>query len=207
MKYIIMLTIVICLAGMDFLTGIIKAYLNHDLSSAKMRKGGLNKITELVVMATACGLEIGIDLLGRYYHTAELAGVAGTVAAGAVFTYIVIMELISIVRADELTAVMQGFIRENAEHEQDQDLYNQKYAEYEEQMNTVDAELQRMRQKKADQIARKELLEGMIREIEENDLTVTEFDEKLWRLMVESVEVDENGKLVFTLRNGMEIEV
>ena len=96
------------------------------------------------------------------------------------------------IRADELTAVMQGFIRENAEHEQDQDLYNQKYAEYEEQMNTVDAELQRMRQKKADQIARKELLEGMIREIEENDLTVTEFDEKLWRLMVESVEVDEN---------------
>lgn len=112
-----------------------------------------------------------------------------------------------LVRADELTAVMQGFIRENAEHEQDQDLYNHKYAEYEEQMNTVDAELQRLRQKKADQIARKELLEGMIREIVDNDLTVTEFDEKLWRFMVESVEVDENGKLVFTLRNGMEIEV
>ena len=112
-----------------------------------------------------------------------------------------------LVRADELTAVMQGFIRENAEHEQDQDLYNQKYAEYEKQMNTVEEEIQRLRQKKADQIARKELLEGMIREIEENDLTVTEFDEKLWRLMVESVEVCENSKLMFTLRNGMEIEV
>ena len=96
MKYIIMITIVIGLAGTDFLTGIIKAYIKRDLSSAKMRKGGLNKITELVVMVTACGLEIGIDLLGRYYHTAELAEVAGTVAAGAVFTYIVIMELISI---------------------------------------------------------------------------------------------------------------
>lgn len=112
-----------------------------------------------------------------------------------------------LVRADELTAVMQAFIRENAEHEQDQDLYNQKYAEYEKQMNTVEEEIQRLRKKKADQIARKELLEGMIREIEDNDLTVTEFDEKLWRLMVESVEVCENGKLVFTLRNGMEIEV
>lgn len=112
-----------------------------------------------------------------------------------------------LVRADELTAVMQGFIRENAEHEQDQDLYNKKYAEYEEQMNAVEADLQRLRQKKANQIARKELLEGMIREIEDNDLTVTEFDEKLWRLMVESVEVDETGKLLFTLRNGMEIEV
>lgn len=96
MKYIIMMTIVISLAGMDFLTGIIKAYLNHDLSSAKMRKGGLNKITELVVMGTACGLEIGMELLGRYYHTAEVAGIAGTFAAGAVFAYIVVMELISI---------------------------------------------------------------------------------------------------------------
>lgn len=74
-------------------------------------------------------------------------------------------------------------------------------------MNAVEADLQHLRQKKADQIARKELQDGMIREIEENDLTVTEFDEKLWRLMVESVEVDETGKLVFTLRNGMEIEV
>ena len=91
-----MLIIVLGLAIADFATGIIKAYVHHDLSSQKMRKGGLNKLTELVVMATACGLEIGIGLLGRYYQTAELAGVAGTVASGAVFTYIVIMELISI---------------------------------------------------------------------------------------------------------------
>ncbi len=96
MNYIIMLIIVLGLAIADFATGIIKAYVHHDLSSQKMRKGGLNKLTEMVVMATACGLEIGIGLLGRYYQTAELAGVAGTVASGAVFTYIVIMELISI---------------------------------------------------------------------------------------------------------------
>ena len=64
-----------------------------------------------------------------------------------------------------------------------------------------------MREKKAEQISRKELLDGMIREIEENDLTVTEFDEKLWRLMVESVVVDENVKMTFKFRNEMEIEV
>ena len=96
MKYIIMLIIVLGLAIVDFVTGVIKAYVNHDLSSQKMRKGGLNKITEMVIMSTACGLEIGIHMLGRYYHSAELASVAGTVAAGAVFTYIVLMELISI---------------------------------------------------------------------------------------------------------------
>lgn len=96
MKYIIMLTIVIGLAVVDFATGIIKAYVMHDISSQKMRTGGLNKITEIVVMATACGLEIGIGMLGKYYQSAELASIAGTVAAGAVFTYIVLMELISI---------------------------------------------------------------------------------------------------------------
>lgn len=96
MKYIIMLSIVIGLAISDFLTGIIKAYVKRDLSSTKMRKGGLNKICEIVVMATACGLEIGIQSLGRYYQTAQLADIAGTVAAGAVFTYIVLMEIISI---------------------------------------------------------------------------------------------------------------
>lgn len=96
MKYIIMLTIIIGLAAADFLTGIIKAYIAHDLSSAKMRTGGLNKLCEIIVMTVACGLEIGIELLGHYYQAADLAAVSGTVAAGLVFGYIVIMELISI---------------------------------------------------------------------------------------------------------------
>lgn len=96
MKYIIMLTIIVGLAAADFLTGIIKAYIAHDLSSAKMRTGGLNKLCEIIVMTVACGLEIGIELLGHYYQAAELAAISGTVAAGLVFGYIVIMELISI---------------------------------------------------------------------------------------------------------------
>lgn len=105
MKYIIMLTIVIGLALADVLTGIIKAYVNNDISSSKMRKGGLNKIGEIIVMATACGLEIGIKLLGQYYDTTDtenglvatkLAEISGTVAAIAIFTCIVFMELISL---------------------------------------------------------------------------------------------------------------
>lgn len=79
--------------------------------------------------------------------------------------------------------------------------------EYEEKTNTALVELNRLREKKSEQLSRKELLVGMIREIEENDLTVTEFDEKLWRLMVESVVVDENRKMTFKFRNEMEIEV
>ena len=61
--------------------------------------------------------------------------------------------------------------------------------------------------KKAERLSRKELLLGMISELEKTDMMIHEFDEKLWRLMVEKATVGTDGKLTFTLRNGMEIEV
>ena len=96
MQYIIMLTIVLGMAVTDFLTGIIKGYVKNDLSSQKMRKGGLNKIAEILVMACSCGLEIGIKKLGNYYDSENLAKITGAITAILVFGYIVIMEIISI---------------------------------------------------------------------------------------------------------------
>ncbi len=96
MQYIIMLLIVIGLALADYITGLIKAYCTNTLCSAKMRKGGLNKLGEIIVMLTACGLDIGIHALGRYYQAAQLSDIAGAVTAALVFAYITIMEVISI---------------------------------------------------------------------------------------------------------------
>ena len=96
MKYIIMLLIVIGLALADFITGWIKAYVNDDVRSAKMRKGGLNKLAEIVVMGVAIGSEAGFSQLGRYYGQQSLADIAGTLTAFSVFGYIFIMEVVSI---------------------------------------------------------------------------------------------------------------
>lgn len=96
MQYIIMITIVLGLAASDFVTGLIKAYISGNLNSTKMRKGGLNKITELIVMTVSCGLEIGIRYLGNYYESQVLADITGAVTAIIVFGYIAIMEVISI---------------------------------------------------------------------------------------------------------------
>lgn len=96
LKYVIMFAIVLGLAISDFVTGFIKAYVTNSVESSKMRKGGLNKIAELVVMATACGLEIGLEMLARNSEGEELARVAGLVAASAIFGYIAFMEIISI---------------------------------------------------------------------------------------------------------------
>ena len=96
MQYIIMITIILGLAASDFVTGLIKAYISGNLNSTKMRKGGLNKITELIIMTVACGLEIGIKYLGNYYESETLANITGSVTAIIVFGYIAIMEVISI---------------------------------------------------------------------------------------------------------------
>lgn len=96
MQYIIMITIVLGLAASDFITGLIKAYISGNLNSTKMRKGGLNKITELIIMTVACGLEIGIRYLGNYYESETLANITGSVTAIVIFGYISVMEVISI---------------------------------------------------------------------------------------------------------------
>lgn len=96
MNYITMLIIVLGLAVADFATGFIKAYCTDSVQSAKMRKGGLNKIGEIIVMCVAIGLDIGIECLGEFYGHEEMSGIAGVVTAVAVFVYIVAMEVISI---------------------------------------------------------------------------------------------------------------
>ena len=96
MKYIIMFMIVLGLAGADFITGYIKARCADKVSSKALRIGGLHKAAELIIMATAIGLTVGLDMLGKYYTDTRLTDLAGFVTALGVFCYIVVMELVSI---------------------------------------------------------------------------------------------------------------
>lgn len=99
MQYIIMITIVLGLAIVDFVFGFLKGYVKKNISSQKMRQGGVNKLCELLIMLTACGLEIGIQALGRYYASGSLetfTRIMGVLAALAVCGYITVMEIVSI---------------------------------------------------------------------------------------------------------------
>lgn len=96
MKYIIMFLIVLGLAFADFVTGYIKAKCKDKVSSKALRIGGLHKIAELVIMSTAIGLTVGLDMLGRYYNDTRLTDIAGIFTALSIFGYISVMELISI---------------------------------------------------------------------------------------------------------------
>ena len=109
-------------------------------------------------------------------------------------------------KKDELTAVMQDFIRENASKIQNQEIYNQKYSQYEEQMLETEKSIHRLQAQKSERLSRKELLDGMIYEFEATDSVLQTFDEKLWRLMIENVTVSTDGTLTFLFRNGMKTE-
>ena len=91
-----MFLIVLGLAFADFVTGYIKAKCADKVSSKAMRIGGLHKIAELVIMGTAIGLTVGLDMLGRYYSDTRLTDIAGMFTALSVFLYITAMEIISI---------------------------------------------------------------------------------------------------------------
>lgn len=108
-------------------------------------------------------------------------------------------------KLDSLTTAMQEFIKENAMHPQSANFYSKRLAEYDAQKSEVEARMNELHSQKAARLSRKELLDGLIRSMEESGVIVTEFDENLWRLMVEKVVVGTDGKLTFTLRNGMEI--
>lgn len=99
MQYIIMIAIVLGLALVDFIFGFLKGYVKHNINSQKMRQGGVNKLCEVIIMLTACGLENGIQALGRYYASGSLetfTRIMGVLAALAVCGYITVMEIVSI---------------------------------------------------------------------------------------------------------------
>jgi len=111
------------------------------------------------------------------------------------------------IQLNGLAAAMQEFIKENAMRPQGKDFYKKRMAEYDKQKAAVESRLKDLQSQKAARLSRKELLDGLVKILEESEILIDKFDERLWRLMVEKVTVDTDGKLTFTLRNGMEIEV
>lgn len=96
MQYIIMFLLCVIAAIADVITGICKAYATAGYDSTIMRKGLYSKATNLVVMAFAIAVEIGLELLGAYYQQELLAKWAGGITAVFVFSLIMLMEAISI---------------------------------------------------------------------------------------------------------------
>lgn len=56
--YVAIFTLVMIL--LDILTGVLKAIKNKDFNSTKLRKGGINKVTEILVLVFGFALSYGL---------------------------------------------------------------------------------------------------------------------------------------------------
>ena len=101
---------------------------------------------------------------------------------------------------------MQTFIKQSALEPQENGFYNKKVLEYDTKRIKLESEIKNLESKKAKQQSRRELLENMVQELEAAEMSITEFDEKLWQIMIECVTVKENGSMIFEFRNGMKYE-
>lgn len=100
-RVLVMFCAAAALAALDFLTGLLRAAAKGSLSSSQMRTGGCHKLGELCVLA-AFAL---FDFASGYF---EIPGFLGTASYAAVFGYIVLMELLSILENVSDFPALQG---------------------------------------------------------------------------------------------------
>lgn len=105
-----------------------------------------------------------------------------------------------------LTELIKKCVEENAQIALNQreylNRYNSYVADYEKlkrKISTLEDEKQKRKEKAI-------YIGGFIFEISELGHAITEFDEQLWMMVIDSVIVHQHGKMVFKFRNGVEIE-
>ena len=96
MPYIIMFALTVIAAMADVVTGLLKAKATTGYDSTIMRKGLYRKALNLCVMLFAIAVEVGLEMLGKYYEHPDLARVVGGITAGFVFAVVMLMESISV---------------------------------------------------------------------------------------------------------------
>lgn len=83
-----------------------------------------------------------------------------------------------------------------------------KLDEYTEKYNILDTErMLHLQKQKEMRLSRREFLKDMISEVAGGKLDISFFNERAWKILIQSVTVLDDGKLVFRFQNDVEITV
>lgn len=96
-------------------------------------------------------------------------------------------------------------ISENAVAAHDQTAYQEKYNGYVERYEHLKSRAEELEGLRDARQAKADLLGGFMFALNELDGVLSEFDENLWLAAIDKATVKENGQIVFTFYNGMEI--
>jgi len=106
-----------------------------------------------------------------------------------------------------VTELSRKAISENARTAQDQTKFNTRNDDYLERHHQATARIDELEAERCERLAKGKMLDRFIKDIKTGPLILPEFDETLWLTTVENLTVCANSKMIFTFRNGTEIQV
>ncbi len=108
------------------------------------------------------------------------------------------------IESESLISIAKKMIGDNATEVQDQDEYRRKYASLVEKHNGVLARLDEIKSEKRKRVAAIRQIEMSLIAFKKNSETLTEFNRKLWTMLVKNVYVYRNNKIKFVYYSGYE---
>ena len=96
-------------------------------------------------------------------------------------------------------------IEENSTTAQSQDTYLEKYNALVARYETAKAKLEKLQAEKAQREAKAEDIGGFMFELAEYGESLTEFDDRLWLTVIDTVTVHWDGQLTFKFQTGHEM--
>ena len=104
-----------------------------------------------------------------------------------------------------VTELTKRCIAENSQTAQNQEEYAARYNGFVERFEKTKAQLEQLRTTKGAREAQAEAIGAFMFEVQEMD-ALTEFDEKLWLTVIDTVTVHADGRMTFRFRSGTEID-
>lgn len=105
---------------------------------------------------------------------------------------------------DVVTELTKRCIAENSQTAQNQEEYAARYNGFVERYEKAKAQLEQLRATKAAREAQAEAIGAFMFEVQELD-ALTEFDEKLWLTVIDTVTVHADGRMTFKFRGGKKL--
>ena len=104
-----------------------------------------------------------------------------------------------------ISELVRKAISENSRAAQDQDEYNRKYDSLVKRYETAQKKLTALNEEKQRRNDQADAFGAFMFELMEYDEPPTAFDEKLWALVIDTVTIYADGRMVFHFRIGLDI--
>lgn len=109
--------------------------------------------------------------------------------------------------SEVVAAMIQKAVDENASTVQDQQEYERKYTALCERYMDTKRQLDELSDQRAERLAKRTKITMFLEELHAQKDFVTEFDEELWYMTVDRVDVYAQMRLIFTFKDGSTVEV